>query len=119
MPKEPTVWIVQVDQSRDFNDARKYGLLQGIFTKSRNRSPTDYVAMAHAALRDYKDGDYILLVGDPMLCGIVMAVALEKSQDGVLDVLRWDKLRFNYKAEQIDFGLVDPEEDKFNPEEHL
>jgi hypothetical protein len=74
------------------------------------------IAAAHVALRNYQEGDYLLLVGDPMLCGIVMAVALEFSDTGVLNILRWNNIHFKYEKAVLDFSLIDPEEDNDNPE---
>ena len=57
-----TVWVVQVDNTKDMSEAKKFGQLRAVFGKPRK--PYDTASMlskARHVLKDWQSGDYLLL----------------------------------------------------------
>lgn len=107
-----TVFVVQIDNSKDLSDARRYGRLQAVF--GRPRKPYDTTALmrrAQAVLAGWQPGDYLLMVGDPALCAVCMTVVAER--DDVINVLSWNRDTFEYVSQTWDFTPSDPELDDF------
>lgn len=102
-----TVWVVQNDTRKDFNEARQYGELKSLFPGNPGRYDGDkFVTYVRDKLeKSYQPGDYILVVGDPTLVAIVCAVALEL--DGTLTLLRWDREKYTYKPFEVNFYGID------------
>ena len=106
---EATVWVVMYDPAKDLSDAKQYGELRAVFVKPiYGDNGFDPVAAARSAMKDYQDGDYLLMIGDPMACGIVMEIALDYSDSQRLNVLRWDRRSMSYRPSQLNF--TQPEE---------
>lgn len=100
-----TVYVVQVDNSKDLSDAKRYGQLRAIFGKPRKPYDTSgMVARARRILSDWQPGDYLLMIGDPTLCAVCMTVAGER--DDRLNVLSWNRDTFEYVAQEWDFGQL-------------
>ncbi len=111
-----TVFVVQVDNSKDLSDAKKYGSLRAVFGKPRKPYDTDaMVAKARRVLKDWQPGDYLLMIGDPTLCAVCMAVASE--QEDIINVLSWDRDSFQYMPQRWDFGQMGMEFDDFETAE--
>lgn len=101
-----TVYIVQYDAHKDFSNAGRYGRLRYVFVNVGWPYKTgELIQQARNALREWQPGDYLLMVGDPTLCGVAMTVVAE--QCGTLDVLRWDKLDRHYTPQRWDFDGLD------------
>lgn len=49
------------------------------------------------ALKEYRDGDYILAVGDPIAIGLAVAIACHNN-GGRVNLLKWDRIRQEYRA---------------------
>jgi hypothetical protein len=97
-----TVYVVQYDGRKDFSSARKYGQLRAVFNNVRKPYETDaLIKMARERMQDMRDGDKILVVGDPTLCGLCMAVAAEMVC--TVEVLSWDRMKFDYDLCKWDF----------------
>jgi|TARA_R110000796_G_scaffold212393_1_gene328505 hypothetical protein len=97
------VFVVQVDHNKDMSDAKKYGQLQAVF--GNPRKPYDTHSMVNKAreiLEDWSDGDYLLMLGDPTLCGVCMAVTAEFTDS--VNILSWDRNSFSYIPQQWEFG---------------
>jgi hypothetical protein len=52
-------------------------------------------------LRNWKPGDYLLMIGDPTLCAVCMSIITE--DNGVVNVLSWDRNTFQYLPLEWDF----------------
>ena len=104
----PRVWVVYRDNRKDMSPAEKFGQLTDMFSGRVNYERA--VEQARKMLRSYKDGDYIMMVGDPALCGVVMAVALEYAEDEKLKLLRWDREDIEYRPMDLDFAIPDEDE---------
>jgi hypothetical protein len=104
-PNTNTVFVVQADTSKDFSDAKRYGSLRAVF--GRPRKPYDtgaLVARARRVLSDWKDGDHLLMIGDPTLCAVCMSVITEEFD--TVKVLSWDREIFSYIPQDWDFGQL-------------
>lgn len=108
-----TVFVVQVDNSKDMSEAKKFGQLRAVFDNPRKPyDTTRLIAKARFVLQDFQDGDYLLMIGDPTLCAVCMTVVAE--QHGRINVLSWNRLYFNYSKQEWDFDC-----DEYNPELEL
>lgn len=122
MSDTPRVWVVYSDRRKDLSAAEKFGQLTDMFYHNqlpRNPDGTldclKAIKMARKMLRRYKPGDFILPIGDPILCGIVMTVAtMDYAKDETIQVLRWDRQELEYNSESYDFSLTDEEERELN-----
>lgn len=47
-------------------------------------------------LKDFKDGDYILPVGDPVAIAMATTIAARKAETGRVNFLRWDRQTRQY-----------------------
>jgi hypothetical protein len=98
------VYVVMYDAAKDLSDAKRFGELEAVFLRPiYDDDKIDPVERARSALKHYEDGDYILMIGDPMLCGVVTSVALEYSNTERLNVLRWDRRSMSYKPMSLNF----------------
>lgn len=97
-----TVFVVQTVQ-KDFSDARRYGNLRSVFGSPRRPYNTEaLINRARKVLELYQPGDYLLMVGDPALCGVAMSVVCEK--DDNVNVLSWDNNTLSYRVNRWNFG---------------
>jgi hypothetical protein len=97
-----TVFVVQVDYSKDISDAKRFGQLQAVFSRPRRPYDTSrMIARARRVLSRWQPGDYLLMVGDPALCAVCMVVASEYT--GVVNLLSWERERFAYQSQIWDF----------------
>lgn len=100
---DSTVYVVQVDNTKDLSDARRYGNLRAVFSNPRKPYDTrGLVAKARRVLENWKAGDYLLMVGDPTLCAVCMTVICD--MDDQISVLSWDRNTFQYIAQHWDFS---------------
>jgi len=98
-----TVFVVQSDSNKDFSDAKRFGNLKAVFVNTRKPYHTySMIAEARSILADYKHGDSLLMVGDPTLCSVCLALVLEVSE--TVNVLSWDKTTFQYVQQRWDFS---------------
>ena len=98
-----TVYVVQVDNSKDLSDAKQYGALRAVFGAPRKPYDTRaMIAKARHVLSAWQPGDYLLMIGDPTLCAVSMAAVAEEHD--VVNVLSWDRNSFQYIPQRWDFG---------------
>jgi hypothetical protein len=97
-----TVFVVQNDARKDYSDAKRYGALKDVFGNvTRHYNTPRMIDHARRVLSNWQSGDYLLIAGDPTLCGVCMGLVAAKH--GVVDVLRWDKIDFQYTPQRWDF----------------
>jgi hypothetical protein len=109
---QKTVYVVQVDNNKDLSDAKKYGALRAVFGNPRKPyDTTSMVAKARRVMSEWKNGDHLLMVGDPTLCAVCMVIASE--QDDVINVLSWDRNSFSYMPQRWDFAQMGLDYDDF------
>ena len=110
-----TVYIVYADNRKDFSAAEKYGELKDVFSSvGKAYNPDALIAQARHVLKNWKSGDWLLMVGDPTLCAICFAVALEYDPLGQVNILRWNRDSFKYVPLYCDFGYEPDEEETDN-----
>lgn len=97
-----TVFVVTVDDDKDLTDAKRYGKLRGVFTRTRRPYNTRHmIDKARATLSEFQPGDSLLMLGDPTLCAVCLSIILEEHNS--VNILQWDKLQFGYAAQRWDF----------------
>jgi hypothetical protein len=97
-----TVFVVTVDDDKDLTDAKRYGKLRGVFTRTRRPYNTRHmIEKARSALSEFRSGDSLLMLGDPTLCAVCLSIILE--DHNTVNILQWDKLQFGYTAQRWDF----------------
>lgn len=125
MPATSTVYFVQEPLKRDratgnvisrFNlsDVERYGRVVFLFAWGELKD--ERVLMDTAALldrlreklKDYRDGDWIVPVGNPALIGLVTLVAADVNE-GRVHMLDWIRDRGCYREVTIDMDWLPPE----------
>jgi hypothetical protein len=116
----PRVFIVQEPLKRfpdgvrpriDYETLTPYGDLQFIFSwrelKDDDLSNTGpLMAKLRKALCNFRDEDYLVCLGNPALCAMALAVALE-CNDGYATVLDWIRNEGRYREVEIDLYTED------------
>ena len=106
-----TVFVVYNDKRKNMKDAERFGELKDVFSSiGRNYNGDKLIEHARRVLQDWKEGDYLLLVGDPALCAICTAVALEYDAFGEVNILRWNRDDFQYVPLTLNFNYGDETE---------
>jgi len=101
--KTPVVWVVYGDKRKDMSKAEKFGPMKEVFSSlGKTYNPDALISHARHVLDDAQEGDYLLVVGDPTLCAICMAVMLERLD--TVNVLRWDRDNLTYAPLRLDFA---------------
>lgn len=107
-----TVFVVQVDNTKDLSDAKRYGQLRAVFAKPRKPYDTQgMVYRARRVLKDWQPGDYLLMIGDPTLCAVCMTVVAD--YDDRINVLSWNRDTFDYVPQEWDFAVDGTEYNDF------
>lgn len=111
-----TVYVVQVDNTKDLSDAKRYGSLRAVFGNPRKPYNTGLmISKARKILENYKPGDYLLVIGDPTLAAVCMTVIAET--EAVVDVLSWDRNTFQYLPLRWDFDQPELDLEEFETAE--
>lgn len=73
----------------DFTPAQEFGSLEFILGPTAGPFDPDSVLLTiHESLKDFKPEDYLLLVGNPVLIGLCVAVAAQNT-GGDIRMLQW------------------------------
>lgn len=110
-PNNPScVYVVMNDNRKDLTDAERYGQLKDVFSSvGRVYNTPRMIEHARRVLSKWKDGDSLLVIGDPTLCGVCMSIVLENHDH--IDILRWDRDNMQYVKQAWDFGVYDEIDD--------
>lgn len=117
--KKPRVFIVQEPLKRfpggvkpriDYKTLEPYGELTFIFNwgelKDDDLSDTrPLVAKLRHALHDFNDHDWLVCLGNPALCSMAMAIALE-CNNGYAGLLDWIRDEGRYRQVEIDLNAT-------------
>ena len=107
----PTVWIAQKPTYRDasgeyrekhdLSPAKEFGELRTVLNDDINpfRNMDVTLDEIRRATNDYKDGDYMLLVGNPVLISLV-AISISEMADE-LKFLQWNRTRRCYGEVEV------------------
>ena len=112
MAKKDNGYFVYVPQGppmgKNILSAKEYGHL--VFLEPERSqiiySPQPYVRKMQNYLKDYRDGDYILCMGDPSMIGIATAIAQDVNQ-GKVSLLKWDRQEARYYPVTFDLHNAD------------
>ena len=114
--KKPTVFLVQENPYINVLSAQEYGDIVLLFESGQQImfSPQPAIRKLKRKLKDFDDGDYLLMMGDPAAMGIACCIAAEMNR-GRFNILKWDKKQQRYYPVTINLnekGEID-EQDKF------
>jgi hypothetical protein len=116
MQNDRTVYVVQVDNTKDLSDAKRYGALRAVFGNPRKPYDTaTMIAKARNVLQNYREGDYLLIIGDPSLAAVCMTVIAE--YEGLINILSWDRNTFQYLPLCWDFDQPELDFEEFKTAE--
>ena len=87
-----TVYVVQEVSGRNIVSARQYGDFEVLLPSNTNimLSAAPSVRRMKKILQDYKDEDYLLLIGDPAAIGVACSIAALYNR-GRYKILKWDR----------------------------
>jgi hypothetical protein len=113
---KPTVFLVQENPYINVLGAAEYGDIVVLFDSGQQImfSPQPAIRKLKRKLKDFDDGDYLLMMGDPAAMGIACCIAAEMNR-GRFNILKWDKKQQRYYPVTINLnekGEID-EQDKF------
>jgi len=114
-PGKPTVFLVQENPYINVLGAAEYGDIVVLFDSGQQImfSPQPAIRKLKRKLKDFDDGDYLLMMGDPAAMGIACCIAAEMNR-GRFNILKWDKKQQRYYPVTINLnekGEID-EQDK-------
>ena len=115
-PGKPTVFLVQENPYINVLGSAEYGDIVVLFESGIQImfSPQPAIRKLKRKLKDFDDGDYLLMMGDPAAMGIACCIAAEMNR-GRFNILKWDKKQQRYYPVGINLnekGEID-EQDKF------
>tara|TARA_S200002703_G_C3768016_1_gene236434 strand:+ start:404 stop:721 length:318 start_codon:yes stop_codon:yes gene_type:complete len=87
-----SVYLVQETGKHNFAPALEFGEIQVLLPPTYQISfdAKWAIEQIHQGLNEIKQGDYILLSGDPSLIGLTVAIA-SKYLNGEVNLLKWDR----------------------------
>lgn len=93
----------------DLTPAQEYGELRYLFSPTAGPfNATNMLPELHEKLRDYTPEDFLLLIGNPVLIGMAVAVAAGYSPTRV-QLLQWSSSARGYLPIVVNGLLVPPE----------
>lgn len=97
------VFIVQEMPNHDIAAAMKFGEMSVLLPSNTQIafSTVPTVRMLRRKLREYKDGDFLLLTGDPVAIGLACSIAAFYNS-GRYTALKWDRRERLYIPVKID-----------------
>jgi len=97
------VYLIQEDITKDLSPARAFGEIVTLFpTGEQLIKPKPHIYEAlNQKLGDFDpETDYLLLIGDPVMIGIVSAM-IDRVTRGNFNVLKWDRINREYTPIEI------------------
>jgi hypothetical protein len=98
----PVCWIVDNSLNKTIKDAARFGVLEHVFTDVDVNS-VDLVEHAREVLKDFNEGDYLCLIGNPLLSAVCMGVIAQNNPGILLKVLQFDSRAFRYFEVAVQF----------------
>jgi len=104
-PGKPTVFLVQENPYINVLGAAEYGDIVVLFESGQQImfSPQPAIRKLKRKLKDFDDGDYLLMMGDPAAMGIACCIAAEMNR-GRFNILKWDKKQQRYYPVSINLN---------------
>lgn len=88
--------------AHDLSNAARYGELKYVVPFGIAAESHALLSVVSKGLQNFKEEDYLLALGDPVIIGTVFAVAAIQTE-GELKVLKWDKLKRDYTLIKLEF----------------
>ena len=87
----------------DYTQAERFGEVIILFDGNKQvvMSPQPTIRKLRTLLKDFKDNDYLLLVGDPALIGLTCSVVSNIS-NGRYNMLKYDRIEKDYFPIRVD-----------------
>lgn len=99
-----TVYVSHEDPRLDYSGAYKFAeKLVAVFPPGPGQvtlSPQNALGLVRAKLRGISVNDYLILLGDPMMSALCVAVAAEYT--GRIRLLRWNRFTLSYVPVEVD-----------------
>jgi len=89
------VFVTQADPTKNIRPARTYGEIITVLPHDAGFHLPSLIPTIHERLQSITTDDYLLLIGDPLTIGAVVAVASYYTQ-GQLKLLKWDRQEKGY-----------------------
>ena len=94
------VWIVDNSQNKTIKDAARFGEIEHIFTDASYDDPVEH---AREVLSEFREGDYLCMIGNPMLSAVCVGVLAQNNPGMTLNVLQFDSRTFRYFEVPLNF----------------
>ena len=98
-----TVYVVQEVPGRNIASASQFGDFEVLLPSNTQimLSASPSVRRMKSILKDFKDEDYLLLIGDPAAIGVACSIAAFYNL-GRYSILKWDRQEGMYYPVKID-----------------
>ena len=96
------VWVVDNSLNKTIKDAVRFGTIEHVFTDV-NIDNIDLVEYARDVLKDFRESDYLCLIGDPKLAAICVGVIAQNRPGEELRLLQFDSRTFRYNEVALNF----------------
>ena len=106
---KPTIYVIQEIPGTQAGNpkinivgAQKYGDFNFLLPEFSQMifSPGPLIYKLRKGLKDFKDGDYLLLTGDPAIIGVACSIVSD-IRNGKYNLLKWDKQERKYYSIEI------------------
>lgn len=99
----PSVYIVQEMPNHNLAPAMHFGEMKVLLASKEQITfgPEHAIRRLRHKLRTYRDGDYLLLTGDPVAIGLTCAIAAFYNS-GRYTALKWDRREHLYIPVKVD-----------------
>jgi len=98
---EPAVvWVIDNTQRKTIKDAVRFGEVEHVFTDMQYIDPVEH---AREILKDFQEGDYLCMIGNPLLSAVAVAVVAQNNPGMEIRVLQFDSRTFQYVPVYLNF----------------
>jgi len=99
------VYVTQEQEGKNIVTATKYGEITFLAEKGDQMSfqTEDLVEKITMKLQGFNDMDYLLLIGDPAIIGVAVAIAAI-CNEGKVSLLKWDRQDKMYYAVNVNIN---------------
>jgi hypothetical protein len=102
--RDQRIVFVPYDAGKNLLPAKEYGQLFVMLSATDVSRDYNYIAQVlDQKMRDFKITDYLVLIGDPIIIGILVHIAM-RITGGTINVLKWDRVRYEYDAITVEVG---------------
>jgi hypothetical protein len=96
------VWVVDNSLNKTIKDAVRFGTIEHVFTDV-SVDHIDLVEYARDVLKDFRENDYLCLIGDPKLAAVCVGVIAQNRPGEELRLLQFDSRTFRYNEIALNF----------------